>query len=231
MCRRPAVSTISVSQAMLRASRRASLASRRHQRLPGRLAFLVAFVELGVDGFGDDLELFARGRTVDVDRNQHWPVTALFEPRGQLAGGGGFAGALQAGHQNHRGRLRGEFEARRVLAQDGDQLVADDLDDLLGGRERRQHLGAHGLDADLLDQVVDHVEVNVGFEQRHADFAQRFGDVLFGKRALAAKGLEGALQLISQILKHEFPKVFGNLLVYRGHRFSLRGGFREEDRG
>ena len=53
-----------------------------------------------------------------------------------------------------RGRLRGELEARRVLAQQRNQLVAHDLDHLLGGRKRGQHLGAHGLHADLLDQVA-----------------------------------------------------------------------------
>ena len=115
---------------------------------------------------------------------------------------GGFAGALQAGHQNDRGRLRGEFEARRVFAEQRDQLVAHDLDDLLGGRERGQHLGADGLGADVLDQVADDVEVDVGLEQGDANLAQGFGDVLFGERALAAKVLEGALQFVCKVLKH-----------------------------
>jgi hypothetical protein len=74
-----------------------------------------------------------------------------------------------------RRRLRGELEARRVLAEQRDQLVAHNLDHLLGGRKRGQHLSAHGLGADLLDQLGDHVEVDVGFEQRHANQAQGFG--------------------------------------------------------
>ena len=110
------------------------------QRGAGGLALLVAFVEFGLDGLGDDLELLAGGGAVDVDRDQHGAVAALLEPGGQLAGGGGFAGALQAGHQDDRGRLRGELEAGRVFAEQGDQLVADDLDDLLGGRERGERL-------------------------------------------------------------------------------------------
>ena len=100
---------------------------------------------------------------------------------------------MQTGHQNHRGRLRGEFEARRVLAQERNQLVADDLDDLLGGREGGEHLGPHGFNANLLDQVADYVEVDVGFEQGHANLAQGLADGFFGERALAAEGLEGAL--------------------------------------
>ena len=99
-----------------------------------------------------------------------WPP--FLQPCGELAGGGGFAGALQAGHQDDRRRLRGELEARGVLAEERDQFVAHDLDDLLGRRERGQHFLADGLVADVLDQVLDDVEVDVGFEQRDADFAQ-----------------------------------------------------------
>ena len=129
-------------------------------------------------------------------------MATLFEPGGQLAAGGGFAGALQAGHENDRGRLRGELEAGGVFAEQCDQLVANDLDDLLGGRKRGEHFGADGLGADVLDEVVDDVEVDVGFEQGHADFAQGFGDVLFSERALAAEVLEGALQFVCKVLKH-----------------------------
>ena len=81
-------------------------------------------------------------------------MAALFEPCGKLAGCGGFARALQAGHENDRGRLRGEFEAGRVFAEEGDELVAHDFDDLLGGRERGEDFGADGLDADVLDEVA-----------------------------------------------------------------------------
>ena len=116
-----------------------------NKRGAGGLALLVAFVEARLDLLGDDFELLARGGAVDVDRDEHGTVTALLEPGGQLAGGGGFAGALQAGHENDRGRLGGEVEARGVFAEQGDELVADDLDDLLGGRERGEDFSADGL--------------------------------------------------------------------------------------
>ena len=48
----------------------------------------------------------------------------------------------------------------------------------------------------------DDVEVDVGFEQGHADFAQGFGDVFFSERALAAEGLEGALEFVGKVFKH-----------------------------
>ena len=129
-------------------------------------------------------------------------MAALFEPGGELAGGGGFAGALQAGHEDDGGRLRGELEAGGVFAEDGDELVADDLDDLLGGREGGEHFGAEGFGADVLDEVADDVEVDVGLEEGDADLAQGFGDVLVGERALAAEGLEGALEFVGEVFKH-----------------------------
>ena len=108
--------------------------------------------------------------TIHVHRNQHRPVPALFQPRRQLARGGGLAGTLQPGHQDHCGRLGRKFELGRVLAQDFDQFVMHDLDDLLRRRERRHHFLADGLCLDAVDKLLDHLEVDVGFQQRHADF-------------------------------------------------------------
>ena len=180
-----------------------------HKRRAGWFALLIALVQPGLDGLGDDLQLLARSRPVDVDRNQHRPVPTLLEPCGQLAGDRRFARALQPGHQNDGRRLGGEVEARRVFAKQSDQLVAHNLDHLLGGRECGEHFGPHGLFANVLDQVADNLEVNVGFEQSHANLAQGFGDVFFSERALAAKAFEHTLQLVRKILKH------GQFLVYR----------------
>jgi len=108
-------------------------------------------------------------------------------------------------HQNDCGRLRGEFETRRILAQHRDQLVAHDLDDLLGG-DSAVSTRSDGLRADLLDEIADDVEVDVGLEQRYANFAQGFDDIFFGERALATEGFKGALQFICQILKHSVPR-------------------------
>ncbi len=88
------------------------------------------------------------------------------------------------------------------LPRSVDEFVADDLDDLLGGREGGEHFGSDGLDADVLDEVADDVEVDVGFEQGDADFAQGFGDVFFSEGALAAEGLEGALEFVCEVFKH-----------------------------
>ena len=175
-----------------------------HQALDGGgvgLAYF-SFVEMRLDGVGDDLELLARGGTIDVNRNQHGAMSALLEPVREFSRGGGLTGALQTRHENDGRRLRGELELGGVFAEDGDEFVANDLDDLLGGRERGHDFLAEGLLADVLDEFLDNVEVNVGFEQGHADFFERVADVLFGQGALSAKVLEGTLELICKILKH-----------------------------
>ena len=83
-----------------------------------------------------------------------------------------------------------------VAAEDLDQLVADDLDDLLGGRKRGEHFLAHGLFLDVFDELLDNLEIDVGLEQRHADFAQG-GFHVFGREfAFAAQVFEDPLQLV-----------------------------------
>ena len=121
-------------------------------------------------------------------------MAARLEPVRQLARSGGLAGTLQPGHEHDRGRLRGELHARRVFAEDLDQFVAHNLDDLLARRERGQHFLADRLGADLVDELLDHLEVDVGFEQRQANFAQCLVNVLFGELGLPAEALEGALK-------------------------------------
>ena len=158
------------------------------------LTFQIAFIQIGADCFGNDLELFTRGGTIDVDRDQQRAMAALFQPRGQLAGSRRLAGALQASHQNDCGRLRCKLEASRIRAQHRDQFVANNLDDLLGWRKRGQHFLADGLGANVLDQVFDDVQVDVGFEQRKADIFERLADIFLGDGALAAQIFKGALK-------------------------------------
>src|SRR6185503_20998232 len=131
-------------------------------------------------------ELLAGGGTIDVDGDEHGSMSALFEPLGELSGGGGFTGALEAGHQDHRWRLRGEFESGGVAPQEFDELISDDLDDLLRRREGGKDFGADGLGADVLDEFFDDVEVNVGFEHGDADLFESLVHVFFGEGSLAS---------------------------------------------
>ena len=78
----------------------------------------------------------------------------------------------------------------------------DDAGDLFAGGKGGGDLGAEGLGADVVDEGVDDVEVDVGLEEGDADLAHGVGDVLVGDGALAAEGLEGALELVREGFKH-----------------------------
>ena len=89
-----------------------------------------------------------------------------------------------------------------LAAEDGDQLVVDDLDDLLGGVERGGDLGVAGPLLDRGHEVLDHRQVDVGLEQRTPDLAGGLVDVGLGEAALAAEALERRRQAILQSVEH-----------------------------
>ena len=64
------------------------------------------------------------------------------------------------------------------------------------GERADEHLFAHRLDLDVLDELFDDPEVDVGLEQRHADFAQGALHVLGRELPFAAQVLEDPLQLV-----------------------------------
>jgi hypothetical protein len=107
----------------------------------------------------------------------------------------GLAGPLQPDDKEYAGRLVGESQAGFVRTENFDQLFIDDLDDLLGGGQRGEHFLAHGLHLDGLDELFDNLEIDVGFQERHANFAQGAFHILGRKFAFAAQVFEDPLQL------------------------------------
>ena len=124
------------------------------------------------------------------------------QPQRDLAGGRGLAGALQADHQDRHRRGGVEVDRDRAFAaQRLDHHVVDDLDDLLAGGDRGQHLGADGAFAHLGDEVAHHRQGDVGVQQRQADFPQRFGDVGLVQRAAGAEPVENAVTACPKVLR------------------------------
>ncbi len=85
-----------------------------------------------------------------------------------------------------------------------DELLIDDLDDLLAGIDGPQHLLADRPCANAFDELVDGVEVDVGFEQRGADVLQAFADIRFGDTAAAAQPFDGVLQPALNAIEHRW---------------------------
>ena len=144
-------------------------------------------------GFRDLRELLARGGAIDVGGNDERPVAVFAEPFAEFAGGGRFAGALQADDHPDGRRARSEkhfgFAAEEIA-----EFVANNFHDLLIGRKLQKNFGAEGLLANVRDDFVDDADVDVAFEERFADFGERGVEVLFGELALAAQIFECALE-------------------------------------
>lgn len=80
-----------------------------------------------------------------------------------------------------------EGELARLAAEDVDEFVVDDLDDLLRRVERTGDLGALGPLLDPADEVPDHRQRDVGLEQRQPDLARGGVDIGVGQSAFAAQ--------------------------------------------
>ena len=101
-----------------------------------------------------------------------------------------------------RGRLRRRRQAALGVAEERHHLVADDLDDLLRRRQAAEHVLPHRPVAHAVDERLDDLEVDVGFEQREPNLAQRRLDVLRRQPRLAAQRLENVLEACAEGLEH-----------------------------
>ena len=148
------------------------------------------------------LELLHGGGARDVGCDQHRPVAVAPDRQAELGCGGGLARALEADQHDHRRRVRLVLDLALLTAQQGDELVVDDLHDLLPGRQRFEHIAADRALANPVDEGAGHSEVDVGFEQRHADLAQPDLDVLLGQPAASGEPAECRGEPIAQCFEH-----------------------------
>ncbi|MNS97057.1 hypothetical protein D3C72_1313800 [compost metagenome] len=175
--------------------------------------------EVSADLIGNGLQLGDSGGAVDVARDrQHLLLLVFLEPLGQLAHGGGLAGALQARHQDDGGRLHGQVQlgflvvaAGRVGAADhGGQLALDHADQGLARGEAADNLLAHGLFLHAGNEFAHDRQRHVGFEHGKAHFAQHLGGVGLGQSGLAAHGLDDPRQALCEVIQHGSGEEFGS---------------------
>ena len=174
--------------------------------------------EVSADLLRNGLQLRDGGGAIHVARHrQHFLLLVLFEPLGELADRGGLARALQAGHQDDRGRRDVEVQLggaaahdvaadafqRFLAADDGRQLALHDADQRLARRKARDDVFAERLFLDAGNEFAHDRQRHVGFEQRQADFAQHLGGVGFGQARFAAHGLDHAREPLGQVIQHD----------------------------
>ena len=148
----------------------------------------------------------AAGRYVSAATSRgRWP--ALLSRRRQLGRHRRLAAALQAHQHDDVRRLARKIERGR-LAQRGDQFLMDDFDDLLRGSQGSADFGADRALPHAAQKVLDDREVDVGFQQRQAHFAQRRVDVLLGQDAALGQLVKDCLKLVGQPFKHPLPSPY-----------------------
>ena len=99
-----------------------------------------------------------------------------------------------------------EGQARLLPAHHVTEFIPHHLDDLMTRRQALQHFLSDGFDANSFNEVLDDLEIHIGFEQRQADLLQGLADVLLRKHTLPTKLLEDLLELIAQRVQHRAPK-------------------------
>ena len=113
------------------------------------------------------------------------PVVVLPEP-------------CRPGHQDHGGRHDGEIERHVGLAHQTGEFVVDHADQRLPRRQAADDLLPERALLDVRDEILDHRQRDVGFEQRHAHFAQRVLNVGFGEPRLPAQRLDDAGKAVGE---------------------------------
>ena len=72
----------------------------------------------------------------------------------------------------------------------GDQFVINDLDNLLTRRYRTERLLPARLGFNIGDELLDYLEVNIGFQQCAPDFLEGVLDVLLSELAMTPESLK-----------------------------------------
>ena len=115
---------------------------------------------------------------------------------------------MQSDHQDFQ--RAGSGEIRGAFAEEPDELVMNDFDDLLPGGDALEDLLADTLLLHAFDEFARHLEMHVGGEQRGAHFLECLRHVVFGEFANAAQIAEGAAQFFGEGFEHETRTVWRN---------------------
>ena len=94
-------------------------------------------------------------------------------------------------------------------AEQLDQLIAHHLHDVLPRRQRLEDVLADGLFADAVDEALDDLEVDVGFEEGQANLAEGLEDILLRQPAVSAEPVENTREATRQAVEHDSENIRG----------------------
>ncbi|CAB4858711.1 unannotated protein [freshwater metagenome] len=156
-----------------------------------------------VDLAAEGAQLLDSGRALKVCPYQERVAALALEPARKLSRCRGLSRALQARHEDDRGRSAGVRELEDLPAEHGGEFLVDDLDDLLSGVERLGQFDADGLLPDSGHHRANHPHVDVRLEQGRTDLREHLVDIGLGEATLPAQALENAVKAVGQAVEHE----------------------------
>ena len=153
----------------------------------------------------DDVQLLNRRRPLDVGRDEQRMPALLRQPLRQLPGRRRLARALQAEQQDDARPLASSAAGRPSASPKSATISSRTIRTTCCDGDRLRSASSscvHRAIADAIDERLDDLEVDVGFEQRQPNLAERRLDVLGRQPRLAAKSLENVLQACAERLEH-----------------------------
>jgi flavin-binding protein dodecin len=161
-----------------------------------------------LDLLAELLQLRDGGGALQVRGDERGRRALLAEQQRELGSGGRLARALEACEQDHRRALAGHGELRAARAHQRRELLVDDLHHLLAGRQALRDVLAERALLDAIDELLDHLEVDVGLEQREADLAHRFRDRLLVQAPALPQVAERGLEPVAERVEHVVGEVY-----------------------
>ena len=101
---------------------------------------------------------------------------------------------MQTGHQHATG-IAAQLDSRVSRAEQVNQLIVNDFDNLLPGLNALDHFLAQGLGFDALNEIARDLEIDIGFQQCQPHLTQSIADVFLRNFAQPTQVLEGVLEL------------------------------------
>ena len=128
-------------------------------------------------------------------------MTLALQHFSQLAGMGGFTGALQTAHHHNTGRTVGGSQPDGLAAHKLRQFLIDDFDDHLGWGQAFHHLCPHRPGGNGGGKVLGDLIVHIGLQQRQAYLPHGLLHVGLAELAFGPQPLKGSGQFVGQSFK------------------------------
>ena len=150
----------------------------------------------------DHVQLFDCSGSLKVSGDQHRLDAFFFQQLRKLATSCRLTTTLQPAEHDDGGAFAFQVQRRIDRAQDVDQFVIDDLDQLFMRPQTEQNPLAEGFLGHVSHEVLDDRIAHIGFEQRFLNDLQTVAHIAFGQLALTGQAFESRLQTFGEILKH-----------------------------